>query len=261
MQSRLRMTKELKQFKNPPPGITVWPEGESLFDLQATIVGLDDCPYEKGQFQLELKIGDRYPFEPPLVRFKTKIYHPNVDEGGRICLDVLKTPPKGTWNPSLSVLAVLKSIQLLMMEPNPDDPLDMDIAQVYKSDYSLFCAKAKEWTLQYANQSSHVSSEQLLQSSNLSETKENVDTAAVAKAVIEQSPEQNSQQSKEPTLRDTASARDSSSVGDTASVRDTTDEKSPLGSQEPKDPQKRPFEEQTQRRSLKRSLHSKRNLN
>jgi ubiquitin-conjugating enzyme E2 T len=69
--------------------------------------------------------------EPPHVKFITKVFHPNVDDQGRICLDVLKMPPKGTWNPSLTVLAVLKCIQLLLVEPNPDDPLDVEIVSVY----------------------------------------------------------------------------------------------------------------------------------
>ena len=42
----------------------------------------------------------RYPFEPPKVNFVTQIYHPNIDDQGRICLDLLKMPPKGSWKPS-----------------------------------------------------------------------------------------------------------------------------------------------------------------
>lgn len=106
----------------------------------------------------------RYPFEPPNIRFLTPIYHPNIDNSGRICHDALKLPPKvvksivlyfvfavnylsfysqirrnnllgfflfvfiqGAWKPSLNISTVLTSIQLLMAEPNPDDPLMADI--------------------------------------------------------------------------------------------------------------------------------------
>lgn len=80
-----------------------------------------------GVFELDVTLTDRYPFEPPLIRFKTPIFHPNIDGGGRICLDVLNLPPKGSWKPSWNISTVLTSIQLLMSHPNPDDPLMADI--------------------------------------------------------------------------------------------------------------------------------------
>ncbi|NWH69183.1 UBE2T enzyme, partial [Geococcyx californianus] len=71
----------------------------------------------------------RYPFKPPKIRFLTPIYHPNIDSAGRICLDVLKSPPKGAWSPSQNIAVLLTSIQLLMAEPNPDDPLMAEIVR------------------------------------------------------------------------------------------------------------------------------------
>ncbi len=84
---------------------------------------------------------------PPKVRFLTKIYHPNIDRIGRICLDILKSK----WSPALQIRAVLISIQALMSAPNPDDPLDNNIAQHWKSNEAAALAKAKEWTRLYAN--------------------------------------------------------------------------------------------------------------
>lgn len=62
---------------------------------------------------------------PPKVRFMTKIYHPNVDRLGRICLDILKDK----WSPALQIRTVLISIQALMSAPNPDDPLNNEAAE------------------------------------------------------------------------------------------------------------------------------------
>ena len=84
--------------------------------------------------------------DPPKVLFRTKIYHPNIDKLGRICLDILKTK----WSPALQIRAVLLSIQALMSAPNLDDPLDEDIATAWKSDQDAAIKTAREWTLQHA---------------------------------------------------------------------------------------------------------------
>ena len=73
---------------------------------------------------------------------------------GRICLDILKDK----WSPALQIRAVLISIQSLLSSPNLDDPLDEEVAALYKSDEEAALAKgklshhsAKEWTITYAN--------------------------------------------------------------------------------------------------------------
>ncbi|KAK2521784.1 Ube2t [Columba livia] len=129
MQRASRLKRELALLSTePPPGITCWQNQNQLDNLRAQILGGADTPYEKGIFNLEIVVPERYPFEPPKIRFLTPIYHPNIDSAGRICLDVLKLPPKGVWRPSLNISTLLSSIQLLMAEPNPDDPLMADIA-------------------------------------------------------------------------------------------------------------------------------------
>ncbi|AWP09738.1 putative ubiquitin-conjugating enzyme E2 T isoform 10 [Scophthalmus maximus] len=116
------------------------------------IVGGTGTPYEGGLFSLEIKVPERYPFEPPKMRFLTPIYHPNIDNSGRICHDALKLPPKGAWKPSLNISTVLSSIQLLMAEPNPDDPLMADISSEFKYNKQLFMEKARKWTREHAVQ-------------------------------------------------------------------------------------------------------------
>ncbi len=87
---------------------------------------------------------------PPKVRFLTKIYHPNVDKLGRICLDILKDK----WSPALQIRTVLLSIQALMSAPNPDDPLDNGVAEVWKNDEQKALEMAKEFTRNFAMKSS-----------------------------------------------------------------------------------------------------------
>ncbi|XP_067052574.1 ubiquitin-conjugating enzyme E2 T-like isoform X1 [Acropora muricata] len=151
MQRSTRMERELNILaKEPPPGISCWMVNDQIDKLEAEIQGSDGTPYNGGSFRLEINVPERYPFYPPKVRFVTKIYHPNIDGNGRICLDTLQMPPKGAWKPALNISTVLTSIQLLMSEPNPDDPLVPEISEEFKYNKPQFVQKAKEWTQQYA---------------------------------------------------------------------------------------------------------------
>jgi len=96
---------------------------------------------------LELFLPEEYPMAPPKVRFLTKIYHPNIDKLGRICLDILKDK----WSPALQIRTVLLSIQALLSSPNPDDPLATDVAKHYKENEKDAQKVSREWTEKYAS--------------------------------------------------------------------------------------------------------------
>jgi ubiquitin-conjugating enzyme E2 T len=149
-----RLHRELSGFVvSPPPGIACWlVDDSSVHHLRASIVGPVDTVYEGGIFHLDLVIPHRYPFEPPSCKFLTRIWHPNIDHGGRICLSTLCLPPKGTWAPSLSLSSLLQSIQLLLSEPNPKDGLEREPTQQYLDSPSLFSSTAIEWTTKYAKE-------------------------------------------------------------------------------------------------------------
>lgn len=137
----------------PVAGISATPYQDNLRYFAVAIEGPDDSPYERGVFQLELFLPADYPMAPPKVRFLTKIYHPNVDKLGRICLDILKDK----WSPALQIRTVLLSIQALLSAPNPDDPLDNNVAEVWKKDEAEAIRRAKEFTESFAMKSASAS--------------------------------------------------------------------------------------------------------
>merc|ERR1712230_221492 len=86
-----RINKELSDLgKDPPSSCSAGPIGDDLFHWQATIMGPGDSPYASGVFFLAIHFPTDYPFKPPKVNFTTRIYHPNINSNGSICLDILR---------------------------------------------------------------------------------------------------------------------------------------------------------------------------
>ncbi|ORY00695.1 ubiquitin-conjugating enzyme E2 N [Basidiobolus meristosporus CBS 931.73] len=142
-----RITKEIERLlADPAPGISATPHEDNLRYFDVIIAGPSQSPFEGGTFSLELFLPEDYPMAPPKVRFLTKIYHPNIDKLGRICLDILKDK----WSPALQIRTVLLSIQALLSAPNPDDPLANDVAQHWKEDEKDAIATARAWTMKHA---------------------------------------------------------------------------------------------------------------
>ena len=143
-----RIQKELIDLgKDPPANCSAGPIDEKdQYHWQATIMGPDDSPYAGGVFFLNIHFPTDYPFKPAKINFTTRIYHPNINSNGSICLDILKEQ----WSPALTISKVLLSISSLLTDPNPDDPLVPEIAQIYKTDKPKYEATAREWTRKYA---------------------------------------------------------------------------------------------------------------
>eukprot|EP00727_Mastigamoeba_balamuthi_P014142 m51a1_g9350 putative ubiquitin-conjugating enzyme e2 e1 isoform x1 (158) ;mRNA; r:118722-119438 len=143
-----RIQKELLDItSDPPANCSAGPKSEdSLYEWIATIAGPPNSPYAGGLFYLDVHFGPEYPFKPPKVSFRTRIYHCNINASGQICLDILKD----NWSPALTISKVLLSISALLADCNPDDPLVSTIAQQYINDRAAHDRKALEWTRRYA---------------------------------------------------------------------------------------------------------------
>ena len=144
MSSSMRIQKELSLFlKEPPDNCSAGPVDDDIYHWEGTIIG----PTKGGVFTLDIQFPKNYPFKPPKVRFQTKIYHPNINSGGFICLDIFKE----NWSPALTISKVLLSVCSLLTDPNPDDPLVVDIADQYVNDRESYNNTARSWTQIYAN--------------------------------------------------------------------------------------------------------------
>lgn len=104
-------------------------------------------PYEGGNFDLSFSFPENYPFKPPTVLFKTKIYHPNISaQSGEICAAVLYDE----WSPTLNVMSCLDILRGLLLNPNADSPLEDKIAAEFREKRFEFEKTAKRWTEEHA---------------------------------------------------------------------------------------------------------------
>jgi len=144
----IRLNNEWSLLKKEPiPNVTAGPINEKdLTKWFATIHGPEGTPYEGGVFNLEIEFIKEYPYKPPKLIFKTPIFHPNISPHGAICLDILKTE----WTPALNISKVLLSLCSLLADPNPNDPLVLDVAELYKENKTEFNRVARDWTIKYA---------------------------------------------------------------------------------------------------------------
>ena len=143
-----RIQQEAKAMQsNPPENCSGGPIDSDIMHWEATILGPEKSPYEGGIFKLDIKFTKKYPFDPPNIKFITKVFHPNINSSGEICLDILKRP---AWSPALKIPKVLLSLCSLLTDPNADDPLAPDAANLYKKNRKDYDIKAREWTEKYA---------------------------------------------------------------------------------------------------------------
>ncbi|GAB1601882.1 ubiquitin-conjugating enzyme E2 C-like [Argonauta hians] len=107
--------------------VSAFPDGDNLFKWIGTIEGAPGTVYDGLRFKLVLHFPSSYPYQAPLVKFDTGCFHPNIDELGNICLDILKEQ----WSALYDVRTILLSIQSLLGEPNNDSPLNSYAAELW----------------------------------------------------------------------------------------------------------------------------------
>ncbi|CAG8207468.1 unnamed protein product [Penicillium nalgiovense] len=126
-----------------PPYYLQPSEGDDLSQLTILLTGPAGTPFSQGLWELHLKMPDDYPKSPPKAIFKTKIWHPNMEElTGAVCVDTLKRD----WQPNLTLRDVLVTISCLLIYPNPDSALNASAGALMQENYDAFAHQAKLMT-------------------------------------------------------------------------------------------------------------------
>lgn len=163
-----RVFLELRSIKAAKiPFLSARALGDSMDKILASIEGPPDTPYEGGIFWLKVHYQTADISHPPVLRFITRVYHPNIDCLGNICADYqdwwgdahLKgfmakehvNPSSASWFSTKSCLAsILTAICGLLASPNVEDPLVPEIAETYVKDHERYCEIARAYTLNHA---------------------------------------------------------------------------------------------------------------
>ncbi|PKY07276.1 ubiquitin conjugating enzyme [Aspergillus campestris IBT 28561] len=145
-----RIVKEIADIHSDThSGITVEPavSEDDFTHLRGSFPGPPGTPYEGGTYYVDVRIPTDYPFRPPVMKFETKVWHPNVSsQTGAICLDTLST----AWSPVLTIKSALLSLQSLLSTPEAKDPQDAEVASMLLHKPKEFHRVAQEWAVIHA---------------------------------------------------------------------------------------------------------------
>ena len=134
----------MRDFKrmqeDPPVGVSGVPSDNDIMKWNAVIFGPSDTPFDEGTFNLTLEFSEDYPNKSPVVKFQSKMFHPNIYSDGSICLDILQS----RWSPTYDVSAILTSIQSLLSDPNPTSPVNDLATQLYRQNRREYMKRVRK---------------------------------------------------------------------------------------------------------------------
>lgn len=148
MAATRRLAKELDEIKKSSMRCfrNIQVEDTNLLVWRGLIVP-DSPPYNNGAFQIEIVFPAEYPFKPPKITFRTRIYHPNIDEKGQVCLPIISAE---NWKPATKTDQVIQSLIALVNDPEPEHPLRADLAEEFTKDFKKFLKNAEEHTRKFS---------------------------------------------------------------------------------------------------------------
>lgn len=120
---------------------------DNIYHWQAVLFGPQESIYEGYEFKLNIDIPSDYPISAPTIKFITPIEHMNINKAGDICLDILKA---NGWSPTQSIKSLMISIRLLLSCPNPSDPFNSSLANLYNKNEKEYLKVIKQCCEKYA---------------------------------------------------------------------------------------------------------------
>ena len=136
----LRLKKEITELDLPSHAETNWPNSEDIMNFEVFIdLSKEDCMWRGGKYKFTVAVSNNYPHDAPKCHCHTQIYHPNIDMQGNVCLNILRAD----WKPVLGINAVILGLIYLFIEPNPNDPLNKEAAELMRNSESQFRDKVK----------------------------------------------------------------------------------------------------------------------
>ncbi|KAF9366038.1 MAG: putative ubiquitin-conjugating enzyme E2 [Benniella sp.] len=121
---QIRVQKDLTELDLPKTMLMDFPVKEDLLNFELYITP-DEGFYKGGTFKFSFSVSGNYPHDAPSVKCLQKIYHPNIQYDGKICLNILRED----WKPVLTLNSIMVGLQYLLLEPNADDPLNKEAAE------------------------------------------------------------------------------------------------------------------------------------
>lgn len=141
-----RIASDFKLISTQPPDGVRLVSQNTLTEWKCEIDGPKDTIWESGTFELQINFPSEYPFKPPVIKFLTPMYHPNISTKGGICLDVLLN----NWVPSFNISSILVSIRSFLDDPNPDHGLNNEALEVFRKNKELYKENVKRYINKYA---------------------------------------------------------------------------------------------------------------
>eukprot|EP00455_Lapot_gusevi_P022047 TRINITY_DN2298_c0_g1_i2.p1 TRINITY_DN2298_c0_g1~~TRINITY_DN2298_c0_g1_i2.p1 ORF type:complete len:184 (-),score=78.09 TRINITY_DN2298_c0_g1_i2:154-705(-) len=129
----IRIQTDMEELELPANCKLNIPNREDLMNFKVDITP-DDGYWKDGTFTFAINVPDNYPHRPPKVLCETKVYHPNINLQGNVCLNILRDD----WRPILNIQNVIHGLIFLFLDPNPDDPLNQEAAAVLRRDKAQF---------------------------------------------------------------------------------------------------------------------------
>ncbi|KAL4974067.1 ubiquitin-conjugating enzyme/RWD-like protein [Aspergillus desertorum] len=131
--AQLRVQRDLQELTLGSTMKMTFPNPDDILNFTLTIEP-DEGMYKGGSFVFTFAVNQNFPHDPPKVKCTQKIYHPNIDLEGNVCLNILRED----WKPVLNLNAVMVGMQFLFLEPNASDPLNKEAAEDLRQNRDLF---------------------------------------------------------------------------------------------------------------------------